>query len=264
MSNKSKSPNPIRANINNVILSADTLGGWTRQVAIDPLTSKAKEVVHIVNGGSSNVATTTVQRIIEGDIIHRVMFLPQDGRLINEVLCAKVEGANLILSPLSMVGEDGKVKYYPIDSILEQFIKEPANGDKLPSNYGWDGRYTETMLRRRTNFICFLAGFDLSPEELHRLVDILINHSSNSVKISWRDALPIPTEDVSLPSPTTGQTDYWFIIKETGETYSVSVADSVVPFSEGGVLRAIHCRIALSDTDLSVWVVRAWDLYSVE
>lgn len=264
MSNKNKSTTHLRANVHNVILSSDVIGGWTRQVAIDPTTSQAKEVVHIVNGNDITIATTTVQRIVEGDIIHRVMFLPQDGRLIIEVLGAKVEGPNLILSPLSMLDENGQMKFYELDRTLKDFIKNPTHGNKLPSNYGWDGRYTETMLRRRSNFICFLAGFSLPTEELHALVDILVNHSSKSVKISWRDALPIPTENVILPPSTTGKRDYWFIIKDTGETYEISVADSVVPFSEGGVLRAIHCRIELSDIDRTTWVIRTWDLYSNE
>lgn len=259
-----KQSSSTRGNIHNVIFSQNDVGGWTRQVAVDGNTQQAKEVVHIVNGNGNDTVTTTVQRIVEGDVIHRTIFIPKEGRKVSEILSAKMEGGNLILTPLSMVDEFGVIKHYSLDSTLSEFITDPSQSNLLPSGYGWDGRYTQTMMRRRTNFICFLAGFGLPAEELHGLVDVLINHSSNSVKISWRDALPIPDQDIQLPGPTTGQRDYWFIVRDTGETVLAVDPNEIVSFTQGDVLRAIHCQIKVSDLDQSKWVISAWELYSVE
>lgn len=264
MSAKKQTPAVHRANIHNVSLTPGEKGGWTRQVAIDPTTDKAKEVVHILNGNDKDSVVTTVQRIVVGDIVHRMTFVPTVGRTVSEVLIAKMEGQNLVLSPASMLDESGQLKQYPLDPVLEDFMVKTTDSNLLPAGYGWDGKYTQTMLRRRTNFICFLAGFGLPTDELHALVDVLVNHSSNSVKLSWRDAFPIPEQDVQLPGPTTGQRDYWFVVKASGETELHIDPDAVVRFSEGDTLRAIHCQIIVSPTNQEKWLISAWELYSVE
>lgn len=264
MSAKKQTPAVHRANIHNVSLTPGEQGGWTRQVAVNPVTGDVKEVVHILNGNDKDALVTTVQRIVEGDIIHRRVFIPKEGRTVSEVLTAKVDGQNLILAPVSMLDADGKLIHYYLNDVLDKFINDPSNSNLLPAGYGWDGKYTQTMLRRRTNFICFLAGFGLPTDELHALVDVLVNHSSNSVKLSWRDAFPIPEQDVQLPGPTTGQRDYWFVVKASGETELHIDPDAVVRFSEGDTLRAIHCQIIVSPTNQEKWLISAWELYSVE
>lgn len=231
--------------------------GWIRRVVFSGTT--VKPVIHVAHAVSPEQITSTVQRIDEGDVVYQTVRTPSEGTTVNSILKAVKYKDQLLLEPLNLV-ESGLSTTVPVE--LQEFLN-PLDGrvnGTLPIDFGWDGINTITMFRRRADYLCFFAGFNLPSIQLEHILNVLISHPTHQAKIKWSTAVKFPDEVNLIPTPDVDK--YWFIINNDGtvrhERITENDTDTRLTFENA--LRALRLTIK-KENDVKYTII-TWEQYS--